>query len=70
MPGPFRKGDQVRWSTAQGETEGTVKRIHKEPIEFDGQRFVGSEDDPVYIVESDRTGARAAHKKDALSPVD
>jgi hypothetical protein len=25
-----------------------------------------SEDDPQYIVESDKTGARAAHKPDAL----
>ena len=68
MPGPFRKGDTVTWNTAQGETRGTVKEIHKEDIEFAGQSFNGSEDDPVYVVESEQTGARAAHKADALDP--
>jgi hypothetical protein len=66
VPGPFQQGDQVRWNHAQGSSTGTVKQIHKERLEFAGQTFVGSEDDPVYIVESDGTGARAAHKADGL----
>ncbi len=31
-----------------------------------GQRVTGSEDDPRYVVESDGTGKRAAHRADAL----
>lgn len=69
MPGPYNKGDTVRWNTAQGETTGEIKRIEKETIEFEGQTFDGSEDDPVYIVESNQTGSRAAHKEDALEKV-
>ncbi len=66
MPGPFRPGDEVAWRHPQGETTGTVKTVHKETIEFEGQTFRGEEDDPVYIVESDATGAHAAHKADGL----
>ncbi|GGI05643.1 DUF2945 domain-containing protein [Egicoccus halophilus] len=69
MSGPFRQGDEVAWNHAQGESTGRVKQIHKERIEFEGQAFNGSEDDPVYIVESDDTGARAAHKQGALRRV-
>lgn len=67
MSGPYRQGDEVEWKHPQGTTKGTVKHVHKERIEYEGQTFDGSEDDPVYIVESDRTGARAAHKADGLS---
>lgn len=70
MSGPHRKGDKVRWQHAQGSSTGEVKEIHKEDVTFADQDFTGSEDDPVYIVESDATGDRAAHKKDALEPVD
>lgn len=66
MPGPFRKGDTVTWNTAQGPTTGTIVRIEKRTIEFEGQTFTGSENDPVYVVESEATGARAAHKASAL----
>ncbi|MFA9432671.1 DUF2945 domain-containing protein [Egicoccus sp. AB-alg2] len=70
MSGPFQQGDRVAWKHAQGETTGAVKQIHKERTEFEGQTFAGSEDDPVYIVESDQTGARAAHKQGALRRLD
>jgi hypothetical protein len=67
VPGPFRQGDEVTWKHAQGSSKGTVEQVHEERIEFEGQSFVGSEHDPVYIVESDETGARAAHEADGLS---
>lgn len=66
MPGPYRPGDEVTWNHAQGTSRGTVKQVIKDEVVFAGQTFQGSEDDPVYIVESDETGARAAHKADGL----
>lgn len=66
MSGPFQQGDEVTWSHEQGRSRGTVKQIHKEEVEFEGRTFKGSEDDPVYIVESNDTGNRAAHKQGAL----
>jgi Hypervirulence associated proteins TUDOR domain len=67
----FKKGDKVEWNTPQGKTEGEVKekvtgekRIGNTGQE--GTRVKGSEDDPRYVVESDKSGKQAAHKPDAL----
>lgn len=60
------KGDRVSWNTSQGRTQGTVEEKRTEDFEFEGQSFKGSDDDPAYIVESEKTGARAAHKGSAL----
>jgi hypothetical protein len=62
----FREGDEVRWNTSQGTTHGRVVDIRTREFTFDGQHFKASDDDPRYIVESDKTGARAAHTGDAL----
>ena len=62
----LRKGDQVAWNTSQGETTGTVVERRTQDFQFDGQQFRASEDEPAFIVESDKTGARAAHQQDAL----
>lgn len=62
----FRKGDEVSWSTSQGETHGTVQDRRVRDFTFDGQQFRASDDDPAYIVESAKTGAKAAHKESAL----
>jgi surface antigen len=62
----LRKGDRVAWTTSQGETTGTVVERRTEDFQLDRQQFRASEDDPTFIVESDKTGARAAHNQDAL----
>ncbi|RKR73572.1 DUF2945 domain-containing protein [Frondihabitans australicus] len=63
---PIRVRDRVSWSTSQGRTQGTVVERRTKDSEFDGQKFTASADDPVFIVESEKTGARAAHKGTAL----
>lgn len=70
MPGMAKNklspGDRVKWNTPQGKTHGkVVERVTKE-TRVGGTRLVGSEEDPVYVVESDKTGKRAGHKADAL----
>jgi len=61
------KGSRVSWNTSQGTTHGkTVERRTKE-FQFDGQQFNASEDEPYWIVESEKTGARAAHKQSSLT---
>lgn len=71
----LRKGDKVEWSTPQGKTTGKVKekvtgekRIANKGQK--GQRVKGSKDDPRYVVESDKSGKQAAHKRDALEKRD
>lgn len=60
------KGDTVSWNTSQGKTEGTAKEKRTKEFEFEGQKFKASDDEPYWIVESDKTGSKAAHKESAL----
>jgi hypothetical protein len=62
----FEKGDRVSWNTSQGRTRGRVVERRVKDFEFDGQSFTATEDEPSYLVESEKTGARAAHKGSAL----
>lgn len=63
----LKKGDRVSWNTSQGRTHGTIVERKTKDFTFDGQDFTASEDEPAYIVESEKTGAKAAHKGSALS---
>ena len=68
----FKKGDTVSWNTPQGKTHGKVvekltstRRVKGE----DGQKgteIKASKDDPRYLVESEKSGKRAAHKPGSL----
>ena len=57
----------MSWNTSQGTTHGTVRERRVRDFTFDGQQFRASEDEPYYVVESSKTGAKAAHKESALS---
>ncbi|MFJ3379997.1 DUF2945 domain-containing protein [Curtobacterium sp. NPDC090217] len=61
------KGDEVHWNTSQGKTTGTLVQKRVRDFEFDGQQFKPTDDDPYWIVESEKTGKRAAHKESALT---
>jgi hypothetical protein len=62
----LRQGDRVEWNTSQGKTTGRVIRKVTRPTKVGGTELKGSTDDPVYLVESEKTGKRAGHKADAL----
>ncbi len=66
MTKTLKPGDAVRWETSQGTTEGHVVRKQTSPTTIKGHKVAASPDNPEYIVESDKTGARAAHKPEAL----
>ena len=61
------KGDKVSWNTSQGKTTG--KAVEKKTKDFthQGQDFKPTDDDPYWIVESEKSGSEAAHKESALS---
>ncbi|MFS2029493.1 MULTISPECIES: DUF2945 domain-containing protein [unclassified Curtobacterium] len=61
------KGDTVHWNTSQGKTTGTLVQKRVSDFEFDGQSFKPADDDPYWIVESEKSGKRAAHKESALT---
>lgn len=59
-------GDRVSWGTPQGRTRGTVVDRKTSGFDFAGQHFTATSDDPAYIVESEKSGKQAAHKRSAL----
>ena len=61
------KGDTVSWNTSQGRTTGKAVEKRTKEFTFAGQKFKPTDDDPYWIVESDKTGAKAAHKESALT---
>ncbi len=61
------KGDQVSWNTSQGRTHGKAVEKRVSEFTFDGQKFKASADEPYWLVESDKTGAKAAHKESSLT---
>lgn len=70
MTDSFKKGDRVEWKSAQGTVEGVVKRKLTKPTDIKGHHVAASDDNPEYLVESDRTGKEAAHKPDALKLIE
>ncbi len=62
----FSTGDRVSWNTSQGRTRGKIVEKKTKDFQFDGQKFTASTDEPAYLIESEKTGAEAAHKGSAL----
>lgn len=66
MTKDLAKGDRVSWNTSQGRTRGTVVEKRTKDFAFAGQHFTASDEEPAYLVESEKSGDRAAHKGSAL----
>jgi hypothetical protein len=60
-------GDEVKWNTPQGKTRGKVKKKLTSSTQVGGQKINASEDDPRYLIESEKSGKESAHKRDSLS---
>ncbi len=69
MAQEFKEGDKVEWNTPQGKTRGVIKEKLTSRTEVGGQTVAASDDDPRYLVESEKSGKEAAHKPDALTKV-
>ena len=64
----YKPGQRVKWNTPQGETSGVVVEKLTSEIKIEGHKVAASKEDPQWLVESEKTGRRAAHKPDALTP--
>lgn len=62
----FKAGDKVKWDHSQGTTTGKVVKKVTSATKIKGHKVAASKDNPEYIVESAKTGARAAHKPSEL----
>jgi len=69
MTKSFRKGDRVEWDSHGGTAVGEVVRKIIADTEAGGRTVRASEDEPQYLVRSDKSGGEAVHKPDALRPV-
>ncbi|HEY1428755.1 MAG TPA: DUF2945 domain-containing protein [Candidatus Tumulicola sp.] len=63
----IKKGDRVTWDAgSEGTVTGVVKKRITKPTEIKSHKVAASPENPEYLVESEKTGAVAAHKASAL----
>lgn len=60
------KGDHVTWKTHGTTTSGVVEDTITEETEAAGRTVKASEDEPQFLVTSDKSGKQAVHKAAAL----
>ncbi|KQT18326.1 hypothetical protein ASG31_06250 [Chryseobacterium sp. Leaf404] len=65
----LKKGDHVKWKFQNGETHGTVQKVHKKDFTFMNKERKASEEQPQYEVMSEKTGKSAVHKASALKKI-
>jgi Hypervirulence associated proteins TUDOR domain len=66
----FKDGDRVQWKSSGNIVTGKIIKKLTQPIEIKGHHVAASEDNPEYLVKSDKTGKEAAHKPEALQKID
>lgn len=62
----LKNGETVSWKSSQGTVTGKVVKKQTRPTKIKGHKVTASKSEPQFIVESDKTGQRAAHKAGAL----
>ena len=70
MADELSRGDQVSWKTHGTTTTGTVKKKITDDTEAAGRTVRADDDDPQYLVKSDKSGREAVHKPEALDKKD
>ncbi|MFO1134133.1 MAG: DUF2945 domain-containing protein [Rhodoblastus sp.] len=67
MSDKIKVGDRVAWRSSGGRSVGKVLKKQTTRAKIRRHEVAASKDNPEYIVESDKSGGRAAHKASALS---
>ena len=68
MAKTLKPGTEVTWTSAQGETHGTVEAKVTSTARVKGHVAKATKDDPQYKVKSAKTGKEAIHKPEELRP--
>ena len=66
MAKALKKGDKVEWNTSQGKTKGTIKKKLTSTTKIKGHKAAAGKAKPKSLLESEKTGRKAAHKAEAL----
>lgn len=62
----LKAGDKVEWNTSQGKTHGMVVKKQTTQTRIKRHKVAASKENPEYIVQSDKSGKKAAHKPGEL----
>lgn len=62
----FNIGDHVRWNSEAGRVAGTIVKIVRSNVRWNGYLHHASPSDPQYLIKSDKTDHIAIHKAAAL----
>lgn len=62
----FQVGDHVSWNSEAGRVRGVIKKKLTAPTRLKGYTVRASEEEPQYVIESDKTDHLAVHKGSAL----
>jgi hypothetical protein len=62
----FKKGDKVEWKSHGSKAVGKVEGKITAETEAGGRKVKASEEEPQYLVRSDKSGGTAVHKPSAL----
>ena len=65
MTKSLKTGDKVSWDSSGGETHGVVEKKQTTDTKIKTHPVKASKEDPQYIVKTDKTGAKSAHKAHA-----
>ncbi len=66
MSDNLKPGDHVEWQTSQGKTKGVVKKKLTSATHIKSHAVAATTENPEYLVESEKSGAEAAHKPESL----
>jgi hypothetical protein len=69
MAKAWKTGDRVAWRSSGGESAGRVERKLTSPGKIKGHEIAASEDNPEFLVRSEKSSKIAAHKPSALRRV-
>jgi len=66
MKHDFKAGDHVEWNSEAGRVRGTIKKKVTSATKFKTYTVRASEEEPQYLIKSDKTDHLAMHKGSAL----
>jgi hypothetical protein len=66
MPDEFKRGDRVEWTFRGRPVAGKVRRKLTKRTEIGGRPVAASEEDPRYVVVTDRSGKETTRRPAAL----
>jgi Hypervirulence associated proteins TUDOR domain len=69
MTHDFKVGDHVEWNSEAGRVRGTIKKKVTSAITFKGYTVHASNEEPQYLIKSDKTEHLAMHKGSALEKI-